>query len=160
MSVPQCGQVTVASARFGGLDNSPAIALPSAVLTNAVNLECVTGRQVMVLAPDFLFDFSDFWQKKLDRSPALRANHVMVTSSVVLVLEAGDPIVEGDLASESASGQQFQRPVHGRKTNARVFLLDQLVQFIGGKMLASLKKRPQNRVTLARLLQPDAAKML
>ena len=152
MSVSQFGQATVASAGFSGLDNSPAIALLSAVLTNAINLECVSGRQVMVLASDFLFDLSDFWQKKLDRSPALRANHVMVTSSVVLVLEARDPIVKGDLAGESASGQQFQGPVDGRKTDARVFLLDQPVKFIGRKMLASLKKRPQNRIALARLL--------
>src|SRR5580698_4213979 len=77
----------------------------------------------------------------------------MVTAPVVLVLEAGNAVVEGDFAGQSALRQQLQRAIDGCKADARVFLLHQPVQFVGGKMIAGLEEGLQNGVTLCGLFE-------
>ena len=60
MEVLHLGQSNAAGAGVDGLDNSPAIALLSALSAHAVNLKSVAGRQIVMLAPNFLFQFPDF----------------------------------------------------------------------------------------------------
>jgi hypothetical protein len=158
--VPQCGHFTVACAGFAGLDKSASIPLLSAFFANTINLECVAGGYVMMLASDLLLDFSDFLREKFDRSSALGAHHVVMTAAVVLVLITGDAVVEGDFAGESATGEEFQRAVDSGETDARIGFLDQTVQFVGGEMFAGFEESSQNRVALLGLFQADAFEML
>jgi hypothetical protein len=44
-----------------------------------------------------------------------------MAAAVVLVLGAGDAVVEGDLAGQAALGHQLQRAVNGRAAVADVF---------------------------------------
>jgi len=79
-----------------------------------------------------------------------------MAAAVVLMFIAGNAIMKGDLTCQSAFGQEFQGAVDGGVTDAGVFLLDEAVKFIGGKMIARLEKGAQDRVALGRLLQADA----
>ena len=83
-----------------------------------------------------------------------------MAATVVLVFVAGDAVVEGDFAGEPAAGEEFEGAVDRRKANARIFLLDEAMEFVGGEMLARLKKCPQDGIALRSLLQADAAQML
>lgn len=169
ISVPQCGQVTEGATGFWELDNSPPIAFLcgrwisavffSAVIANSINLESVAGGQVVMLSANFLFYFSNLGGEKLHRSTALRAHHVVMIASVVLVLVTGDTVVESHLTGKAAAGQEFQCPVHGGKADAVVFLLHEAVQLVRRKMFASFEKSAEDGVALLRLLQADASEM-
>jgi len=175
--VPQWGHFTSVRAAFSasceafddplsggsaGLDNSASIRLLriAAFFANAVNLKGVACRNVMMLAADFLFDLSDFLGEKLDRRTAFGADHVVMIAAVVLMLVAGDAVVEGDLAGQSASGEKFQSSVDGGETDARIGLLDQAMQFVDGEVFAGFEERSENGVALSSLFEADATKML
>ena len=110
-------------------------------------------------AANLLLEHADFLAEKFDRTSALGANHVMVAAAVVLMLVAGDPVVEGDFAGQSAFGEKFQRAVNGGVADTRVFFLNKTMKLIGGEMIASLQKSTQNRVALPGLFQADALQM-
>jgi hypothetical protein len=144
---------------FTGLDDSPPIALLSAFFANSVNLEGVARRFVTVTAANFLFDLPDFLGKEFDRRATLRTYHVVMASAIVLVLVTGNAVVKSDFARQPATSEKFQSPVDGGKSDARVSLLNQSVQFVDGKMLARLQKRAQDGAALLRLLQADPLQM-
>src|SRR5580704_6126204 len=83
-------------------------ALLAAIFADAINLKGVAGRRVVVSAPDFLLQLIHFVGKEFHRTAAFGANHVVMAAAVVLMLVAGDAIVEGDFAGESALGQQLE----------------------------------------------------
>jgi hypothetical protein len=56
----------------------------------------------------------------------------------------------------SALGQQFEGAVNGGVADARVFLLHQAVEFVGGKMIAGFQEGVQDDVALSGLLQANA----
>src|ERR1700744_4063479 len=85
---------------------------------------------------------------------------MVVTAAIVLVLVAGDAIAEGDFAGKSATGQQFEGAIDGRKADTRIFLLHETVQFISGEMLTRFQKRTQDGVALPGLLEAHAAEVL
>ena len=70
----------------------------AAVFTNAVNLKGVTGGGVMVSASDLLLQVVHFLGEEFHGTAALRADHMMMATPVVLVLITGDAIMEGDFA--------------------------------------------------------------
>jgi len=113
----------------------------------------------MVLPTDFLLEFSDFLREKFHRTAASGAHHVMVAAAVVLMFVARNSIVKRDFTGKSALGQKLQRPVNRCVTNARIFLLHQAVQFVGGKMVTGFQESAQNRVALRGLLKSDALEM-
>jgi len=115
--------------------------------------------EVVVLASDLALDLADFLGEEFHRATATSADHVMVAAAVVLVLVAGDTVVESDFAGESAFGEQFQRAVHRSVADASIFLLDEPVKLLGGKMIAGFEKRAENGVALGRLFEPDVLKM-
>lgn len=119
-----------------GLDNAPSICLLSAFFANPINLEGVPGGDVAMPAPNLLFDLPNLLGEELYRGAALRTDHVVMAAPVVLVLVPGDPIMEGDLAGQPAARQELQRPVDGSKTDARIGLLDQPVEFVDGEVFA------------------------
>jgi len=136
------------------------VVLLAAVLAHAVNLEGVARSEVVILLADFLFQLIDFLRKEFHRTTALSADHVVMAAAIVLVLVAGDAIVKGDFARQPAFGQQFEGTVHGGIADADVLLLYQPMQFVGGKMVASLEEGAEDGVALRRLLQAHAFEVL
>ena len=141
-------------------DRAPSCGFLAAVLADAIDLEGVSGRSVMVPAADFLFQLIDLVGKKFHRASALGAHHVVMAAPVVLMLVAGDAIVKGDFAGQSAFREQLQRAVDRGIADARIFFLHQPVQFVGRKMVAGFQKRAQNCIALCRLLQAHSLEML
>jgi hypothetical protein len=131
----------------------------SALLADAVYLESVPRGCVLVSAPDLLLQLTHFLGEKFDRTAALRADHVMVAPPVVLMLVARNAIMERDFAGQSAFRQQLKRAIDGGETNAGVFFMHQAMQFVGRKMISGFEKRPQDGVTLRRLLEADPLEM-
>jgi hypothetical protein len=185
MAVSQCGQAKEASGGVEELDNSPPIRFLSGVffvglffarvrgarvgfaratlltvIADPVNLKGVASSQVMVLVPDFLLDVSYFGGEEFNRCATFGAHHVVMAAAIVLVLEARDAVMEGDFAGEATTSQEFQRTVDGGKPNTRVFLFNQAVKFVGGKMLPSFNEGAQDGASLTSLLEADAAEML
>ena len=76
-----------------------------ALAADAVNLEGIAGGDVAVFVSDLFFQLLDLRRKKLDGAATFGADHVMMAAPVVLVLVAGDAVVEGDLAGEAALGE-------------------------------------------------------
>ncbi len=110
---------------------------------------------VVVHPSDFFLELIHLAGKKLYRTAAFRAHHVMMAAPIVLMLESRDTIVESHLTGQTAFRQQFKRPVNRRVADARIFFLHQAVQFIGRKMVAGLEEGSQNRVALSGLFEPD-----
>ena len=160
--VPQCGQATVASTgvpalgdEFGELDNPPPIPLLSTIFTQAIDLERVPCGQVMVFAADVFFDFPDFGREEFHRRSALGAHHVVMAAAVVLVFVAGNAVVEGDFAGESALGEEFQSAINSGVADAGVFFLDETVKFVGGEVVTGFEEGAEDGVALRGLLESD-----
>ena len=136
------------------------LVLLAAVFANSIDLKCVPGGEVMVSAPDLLFQLADLGGEELDRAPAIGADHVVMATPVVLMFVAGDPVVEGDFARKATFGEQLQSPVNGGVSDASVFLLHQAVQLVSGKMVASFKECAQDDVALGGLFEADALEVL
>ncbi len=160
ISIPQCGHFAAADTAFDGLDNSASISLLSALFANAVDLKRVTCRSVTVFAAYFALDLSHLLREEFNRSAAFRADHMVMAPPVVLVLVAGNAVVKGDFACQSATRQQLQSPVNRGDADPRVVFLDQSMELINREMFPRLKKCSQDRAALFRLLQADATKML
>ncbi len=68
------------------------------VLANAINLESMTGGCVVMSASDLLLQLLHFPGKEFHRTAAFGADHVVMAPPVVLMLIAGNAIVESDFA--------------------------------------------------------------
>lgn len=106
-------------------------------------------------AADFLFQLLHFAREEFDGSSAFGTDHVVMAAAVVLVFVAGDAVVEGDFAGQSALGEQFQSPVDRSVANDGVFFLHQPMQFVGGEMIASFEEGTQDGIPLRGLLEAD-----
>ena len=84
----------------------------------------------------------------------------MMAAAVVLVLVAGNAVVEGDFAGQAAFGEELQSAIDGGVADAGVFFLDKSVQFVGGEMVAGFEERVQDGVALGGLLEADALQVL
>ena len=113
----------------------------------------------MIFAADFLLKLADFLGKEFDRTAAIGADHVVMAAAVVLMLVAGDAVVEGDLAGQTTLRQQFQRAINRGVADAGIFFLHQAVQFVSGEMVAGFEKSMQDRVALRRLFQANRLQM-
>jgi hypothetical protein len=135
------------------------IVLLAAVFADSIDLKGVTSSEVVVFAADLLLEASYFLRKEFDRTATTGADHVVMAAAVVLVLVAGDAVVEGDFAGQAAFGQQLQGAVDGGVADAGVSFLYEAMQFIRGKMVAGFEEGAKNGVALRRLLQADALEM-
>ena len=115
--------------------------------------------EVVVLAPDLALELADFLGEEFHRTSATGADHVMVAAAVVLVLVARNPIVKGNFTCESAFGEEFQRAINRRVADACIFLLDESMQLLGGKVIAGFEKCAENGVALRGLFEPDVLEM-
>jgi hypothetical protein len=88
------------------LDQPSLIVFP-ALFANTVNLESMAGGLVVVFAAYFLLQPVHFRGEEFDRSAAIGAHHVVMTAAIVLVFVAGNAVVEGDFAGQSAFGKQL-----------------------------------------------------
>lgn len=113
----------------------------------------------MVLAADLLLQLGNLWGEELDRTAAIRANHMVMAAAVVLMLVTCDAIVERDFACQAAFGEQFQGAVDGGVADSCVFLLDQAVKFVGGQVVARFKEGAEDSVALSGLLQAHSFEM-
>jgi len=136
-------------------ERAKGVVLLAAVFADSINLKCVSGCEVAVLAADFLLELADFLGKELNGAAAIGADHVVVAAAVVLVLVAGDAVVEGDFAGQAAFRQQLQRAVDGGVANAGILFLHQAVEFVGGEMVASFEEGMENGVALRRLFEAN-----
>jgi len=127
--------------------------LLATVFADPINLKRVSRSEVVILAADLLLEFADFLREKFHRTAALGADHVVMAATVVLMFVAGDAVVKGDFAGQATLGEKFQRAVDRGVADARIFFLDQAVQFVGGEVVASFEKSAQNCVALASLLE-------
>ena len=84
----------------------------------------------------------------------------MMAAPVVLVLVAGNAIVERNLAGKSAVRQEFESSVDGRESDVWIFLLDQSMEFVSREMFAGFQKCAQDGIPLTSLLQADPTQML
>ena len=91
-------------------------------------------------AADFLLQLIYFPRKKFHGTAALGADHVVMAAAVVLVLVAGNAVVEGDFTGQPALGQEFEGTINRGVTDASVFFLHQTVQFIGGEMVTGFQE--------------------
>jgi hypothetical protein len=135
------------------------VVLLAAVFANSINLKGVASGDVVVFVSDFLFELADLLGKKFDRTATAGANHVVMAAPVVLVLVAGNAVVERNFTGQAALGQHFQSAVDGGVADARVFFLHQAVKLVGGKMVAGLEEGVENHVALRGLLQANTLQM-
>lgn len=116
-------------------------------------------RQVVVFPADFLFQLFKFRGEEFHRRATFGADHVVVSAAVVLVLVAGDAVVEGDFGGEPALGEELEGAIHGGEADLRVLFANLAVEFVGGQVVALLEKSLQDRVALAGQLQPYPLKV-
>ncbi len=133
-----------------------AAALFAAIFADAVNLEVVARRVKMVFAPNLFFQLVHLGRKELDRRITLRADHVMVVAPVELVLITRHAVRKRDSAGQSAFRQQLERAVNRGKADLGIFLAHQAEKFVGGEMVARLKKGAQDSVALVSMLESNA----
>lgn len=132
---------------------------PAALLADAIDLKGVARGRIMVPAPDFLLQVVHFPREKFHRTAALGADHMMMAAPVVLMLVAGDAVMERNFAGQPAFSQQFERAINRGNADSRVFLLHKTVQLVGREMIAGFKKSAQDGVALGRLLETHALEM-
>ena len=125
-------------------------------LADTIHLKVVARGHVVVFASNLFLYLVDLRRIELHRAPALRANHMMMAATVVLMLVAGHAVLEGHLARQSALRQQLQRPVDRGEPDPRIVALHQMVQFLRREMATCLQKRAQDCVALSGVLQPDS----
>jgi hypothetical protein len=90
--------ITLVSWASSALNYATRGALFATVLADAVDLEGMPRGLIVMLSPDLLFQLVYLRRKELYRTPTFSADHVMVTAAIVLVLEAGNTIMKGNLA--------------------------------------------------------------
>src|SRR5205085_1073593 len=95
----------------------------AAIFADAVNLKGMSSGDVMMLAPNLLFEFANFRREKFDRRAALGAHHVVMAAAIVLMLVAGDSVVERHFAGQAAISKQLQRAINGSESDVPVFFL-------------------------------------
>jgi hypothetical protein len=59
----------------------------------------------MIFVADLLPQLADFRGKELNRTAAIGTYHVVMAATVVLMLESGDAVVEGNFAGQPAFRQ-------------------------------------------------------
>lgn len=133
---------------------------PLALFADAIDLERVARGGIPVFAAYLLLEPLNFWREEFDGAAAFGADHVVMTTAVVLVLVPGDTVLELNRAGQSTLSQKLQRAIDGCKPDPGVALPHKAVQFIGGKMVTSFQKRAQDRVALFCMLQPDTPQVL
>lgn len=138
----------------------PFSALFPAFLTHPINLKRMPRSAVVVASADIFFKLLDFVGEELDGAAAAGADHVVMAAAVVLVLVAGDAVVEGDFAGEVALGEELEGAVDGGVADLGVFLLDQAVELVGGKVLAGLEEGLEDGVALGGVLEADTLEVL
>ena len=75
-----------------------------------------------------ILDGFEFGRVEFDGLSAQGADHVVVMRVFVVVFVARAPVAEAHFARQPGLDQQFERAIDGRMPDARVGLLDQLVE--------------------------------
>ncbi len=79
----------------------------AALLAQAINLKCVTRGFIVIASADVLLQAIHLWGKEFHRTAAFGADHMVMTSTIVLMFEASDAVMKGDFAGKAALGQEL-----------------------------------------------------
>ena len=112
----------------------------TAFLAKAVKLHPVRRDLEPVFSADLFLQILDLGVQKLDRGPALGANHMVVMLAVVFGFVLKPPIPEIQLPRQAALSHVFQGPVNGRETHMRLFFPGLLVKLLCGNMTLVVQK--------------------
>src|SRR5690349_16307846 len=104
------------------LDDATSCVLLLTLVANTVDLEAVAGSHVLVFLADLLFQLLEFGGEKLHGATAFRADHVVVSAAIVLMLVSRDAIVKRHLAGKATFCKQFQCAINSGKADFGVFL--------------------------------------
>src|SRR6516162_2023424 len=99
-------------------------------VANSVDLKGVSGGQVSVFTANL----------------ALDANHVMVVAAVVLVLVAGDAVIESNFACQAAVGEKLERAVDGSEADTLVFFAHETKKLVRREVFAGVEESSQDGV--------------
>jgi hypothetical protein len=80
----------------------------------------------------------------------------MMAAPIVLMLVARDAVMKGNLAGQTAFGEQLESSIHGGEAYLRILLLHQPEQFVGGKVFPRFQEGAQDSVPLLSVLQANA----
>lgn len=85
---------------------------------------------------------------------------MVVAAAIKLVFVAGNTVMEGYFAGQTAFGQQLERAINRRESDLRVFFPGQTEQLIGGKVIASFQKSAQDGIALVCMLEANTFQVL
>ncbi len=87
-----------------GSESAYRLTLDVALFAKPINLEGVAGGEVVILLANFLLELSHFLREEFNRASALSAYHVVMATTVVLVLVARNAVVKCHFTGETAFG--------------------------------------------------------
>jgi len=107
--------------------------------------------------PEFFADSTlhvvEFGGKELNRVAARCADHVVMCAAVQAMFVADDPVLKIDFERKSALGKQLKSAVDRGVPDARILLLDELVQFFRTQVVARFEEHVEHLIAFATLLQ-------
>jgi len=121
-------------------------------VANSVDLKGVSGGQVSVFTANLALDAFHLAGEEFNRAAALGANHVMVVAAVVLVLVAGDAVIESNFACQAAVGEKLERAVDGSEADTLVFFAHETKKLVRREVFAGVEESSQDGVALLRVL--------
>src|SRR5208283_1360736 len=83
-----------------------------------------------------------------------------MVAPLILMLVAGDAVVKGHFAGQSALGQQLQGAIDRGEADALVLLPDRAVELVGREVVASIQKGAQDGVPLVCVLKTNTLEMV
>lgn len=128
--------------------------------TSAVNLETVLRRYVMESLSGALLDLLNLGGKELDGIAAHRADHVVMVAPIEAMFESSYSIAKLNLGSQTALSEEPKRAIDGRVADGGLLLLNQMMQFLSGEVIASCQKNSQDRISLRTAFEAELHQVL
>jgi hypothetical protein len=134
--------------------------LLAAGFAGAIDLKTVLGCHVMKFLSNTTFDLLNLGREELDRIAARRADHVVMVASIHVMLEPGYAVAKLNFFRQAALNKEFKRAIDGGIADSGLLLLNQVMQFFSGKVIAGCKEDPQNCVPLRTPLESKLGQVI
>jgi hypothetical protein len=135
-------------------------ALRLTISANPKDAQAVVRRLELILRRNLILFILNDLAVELDQVAAFRADQMVVMLMVVFVFVALASITETLFARQPALVEQFERPVNGRISDARIFALDQVIVVFGAEMAFGFEKDLEDQLSLSSLLESGPAQVL
>src|SRR4030067_2547849 len=132
----------------------------STFFTQSVQLQFMILNEKFVLSRDILLELFNLGVFKFDDGAALSADQVIMVSLSCVVFVSRKSVFKPALLGHSCSGQELERPVHGRITDAGIRFLHQAMQFFRAQMPAGNHEDPEDLIPLLRGFEPLAGQVI